>query len=517
MALLSLGAVLNPTTRRSHAGAAHTGGMPRFLAAAVVFLTSAAVLVLEILAGRLLAPYIGVTLETYTGVIGTVLAGIAIGSWAGGRLADVVDPRRLLGPTVILGGVLALASSPIVRVVGAAVAGRSPLAIVTLAAVGFFAPALVLTAVTPMVIKLRLRDLAETGQTVGRLSAIGTIGALAGTFFTGFVLVAAFPSQPVVLITGGILIALGAYLTVTVRPSRTRERVNVVPLLGAAVVAGLAGTAIGGPCEFETAYFCARVIEDPVRPSGRLLILDTLRHSYVDLDDPTHLEFSYAQGLAGVVDTFRPPSAPVDALHIGGGGFSLPRYLRATRPGTESLVFELDPTLVDLAEAELGLETGPALRVRTGDARLGILGEPADAYDLVIGDAFGGLAVPWHLTTVEFAEQVRRVLRPDGVYAVNLIDHPPLGFARAEAATLRRVFDHVAVIAPAERIDRSTGGNFVLVATDSPLDVDAVRDVLAARGVDQEVATGARLDAFIGEADVLTDEYAPVDQLLTTH
>ena len=81
------------------------------------------------------------------------------------------------------------------------------------------------------------------------------------------------------------------------------------------------------------------MIEDPVRPSGRLLVLDTLRHSYVDLEDPTYLEFSYAQGLEGVVDTFRDPSEPITALHIGGGGFSLPGYLRATRPGTQQRRF----------------------------------------------------------------------------------------------------------------------------------------------------------------------------------
>jgi MFS family permease len=488
--------------------------MPRLLAAAVVFLTSSAVLVLEILAGRLLAPYIGVTLQTYTGVIGTVLAGIAIGSWAGGRLADRVDPRRVLGPTVVLGGVFALASSPIVRVMGPALGSRSPLSIVTLAALGFFVPALVLTAVTPMVVKLQLDDLAETGQTVGRLSAIGTIGALAGTFFTGFVLVAAFPSQPVVLGTGGALVSLGLWLTLRVGP-RGRDRPMVTtPLLGAALVAGALGTVLDVPCEVETAYFCSRVIEDPARPSGRLLILDTLRHSYVDLGDPTHLEFSYAQALAGLVDTFRQPGEAIDALHIGGGGFTLPRYLGATRPGTESLVLELDPTLVDVARNQLGLETGDDLRIRTGDARLGITELDDDAYDLVIGDAFGGLAVPWHLTTIEFANEVRRVLTGDGVYAVNLIDHPPLGFARAETATLQASFAHVAVIAPSERLDGEDGGNFVLLASEAPLDLPAVRATLAERGVDQGVASENRLETFVGDAEVLTDDYAPVDQLL---
>ena len=488
--------------------------MPPLLAWFVVFATSASVLVLEILAGRILAPYVGVTLETYTGIIGTVLAGIALGAWYGGRVADRRDPREVLGPTIMLGGVLALASPPIIAFIGPVLASRHPVAIVTLAFAGFFSPAFVLSAVSPMVVKLQLDSLTETGRTVGRLSAVGTIGGIFGTFVTGFVLIAAFPTRPVVLALGAFLVIGGGALWFLQRP-RQAEGAQSHLVVAALLLGGLTAL-LNSPCELESAYFCARVEVDPARDSGRLLILDTLRHSYVDLDDPTYLEFSYAQALSDVVDTFRPDGEPIDALHIGGGGFSLPRYLRATRPGTDSLVLELDPTLVQLAREELGLETGPNLRVREGDARLELSSLAADRFDLVIGDAFGGLAVPWHLTTVEFVEQIERTLRPDGVYALNLIDHPPLGFARAEAATLRRVFPHVAVMAPPERISGDSGGNFVLIASNTPLDVESIRARTSARGDDDVIAVGEDLDAFIGDAQVLTDDYAPVDQLLTT-
>lgn len=487
--------------------------MPSLLAGLVVFTTTAAVLVLEILAGRLLAPYVGVTLETYTGIIGTVLAGISLGSWYGGRLADRVDPRRLLGPTIVLGGVLAIAALPIITLVGPALASRSPVAIVTLAFLGFFAPAAVLSAVTPTVVKLQLASLAETGQVVGRLSALATAGAIFGTFVTGFVLVSAFPTRPIVVGVGGLLVLAGLGLWWWLRPSGERSPASLLAV--AVVLAGLTFT-LPAPCEVESAYFCARVVPDPDREGGRLLVLDTLRHSYVDLDDPTHLEFGYTQALAAVLDTFRPAGAPIRALHIGGGGFTLPRYLSATRPGSQHLVLELDPTLVRLARDRLGLETGPDLRVRVGDARLSLREQPSGAYDAVIGDAFGGLAVPWHLTTVEVAEQIRRTLRPDGVYGLNLIDYPPLGFARAELATLRAVFAHVALIVPPDQTSGEAGGNFVIIASQRPLDLDAVRAALAARGRPDIVLADQDLDPLIGDAAVLTDAHAPVDQLLTT-
>jgi spermidine synthase len=481
-------------------------------AGALVFLTSAAVLVLEILAGRLLAPYVGVTLETYTGIIGVVLAGISLGTWAGGRMADRHDPARLLGPTLVLGGALALLSIPAIRFFGSMELGAGPVAIVLLSLVGFFAPAAVLSAVAPTVVKLQLHDLHETGSVVGRLSALGTAGAIVGTFVTGFILVAAYPTRPVVLGVAAALVVGGLLLTVRLRGGGRAAAAG--PLALALVGAGLTMT-VPGPCEYETAYYCAQVLDDLPPCGGRTLYLDTLRHSCVHLDDPEQLDFSYAQILSDVITTLGDGSAPLTALHIGGGGFTMPRYLESVRPGSHSLVLELDPSLVRIAEDELGLQQSESLQVRVGDARVALDEQPADRYDLVIGDAFGGLAVPWHLTTREFTEQVRRALKPDGTYAVNVIDYPPLGFARAEAATLQAVFAHVAVIAPQRRIDRREGGNFILVASDAPIDAAAITAANAARGDDDVVATTDELERFIGGAPVLTDDYAPVDQLLT--
>ena len=119
---------------------------------------------------------------------------------------------------------------------------------------------------------------------------------------------------------------------------------------------------------------------------------------------------------------------------------------------------------------------------------------PDSSRDLVVGDAFGGVSVPWHLTTVEYVEELRRVLRPDGVYAVNIIDFHPLGFARAELATLRRVFDHVALAADAFTLSGNGGGNLVAIASDSPIDKARHRARLreaAARPGTSSTATGS--------------------------
>lgn len=484
------------------------------LASFTVFVASGAVLVLEILAGRLLAPYIGVTLETFTGIIGVVLAGIAAGTFVGGRLADRHDPRRLLPVAVASGGVLAVATVPLIRLFGPSADGSVP-SIVLLASVSFLLPSAVLSAVSPIVVKLCLDELDHTGQVVGRLSAMGTAGSLVAVFVTGFVFVATFPTTPVIIVLGIGLLALGIALWWLLGRRASGDAVVTCCL----AIVGLSGLAVsaGTPCDVESTYFCAIVETDPARPDGRVLVLDNLRNSYVDLDDPTHLEFSYAQILGDVIEAIAPGSTPLRTAHIGGGGFTMPRYLEATRPGSTSLVFELDPSIVRLAEDELGLVQTSALRAVTGDARVHVRQLEPRSMDLVIGDAFGGEAVPWHLTTREFVEQIRASLADGGVYALNLIDHGPLGFARAEVATLRAVFEHVAVIAPAERLAGGTnGGNFVLMASDDPLPVDAVQRRNTDRGDDDTVLGDPDgLDAFVDGAGPLTDEFAPVDQLLT--
>jgi spermidine synthase len=489
--------------------------MPPAAAAVIVFVTSGVILVLEILAARILAPYVGVTLETYTGIIGTVLAGISFGNWYGGRLADRHDPRRLLGPTILTGGLLALLTVPLVTFFGEMLRGGGPHAIVILALVGFFAPAAVLAAVTPTVVKLQLSNLAQTGRVVGKLSAIATAGAIVGTFVTGFALIRAFPSRPIVLSVGALLVLSGAGLWLWLRPGDDRQLSTLAIL---ALVAGALTVGAPSPCDRESAYFCARVVPDEDRASGRVLVLDTLRHSYVDLDDPAHVEFVYMQMFTDVIDTAAPAGESLRVLHIGGGGFTLPRWIEATRPGSASVVLELDGELVALARDELGLEPrAGGLDIVVGDARLSLLDEPEGVYDFVMGDAFGGLAVPWHLTTREFVAQVADRLAPGGSYVVNVIDYPPLGFARAQVATLREVFAHVAVLGEPGRLTGTEGGNLVLVGSEAPIDVEALRARLDARAVALAIASGSALDAFVGDADVLVDDHAPVDQLLNSH
>ena len=411
--------------------------LSRGVAALLVFVASGAVLVLEILGVRLLAPYVGLTLETYTTIIGVVLGGIALGAAAGGRAADLLDARRLLAALLVAGGVLALTTVPLIRLLGEAFEGAGQASALALSLFALLPAATVLSAVTPVVVKLQLGDLDASGTVVGRMSAWATAGALAGTFCTGFILVPLLPVSVTVIGLGALLVVAGI---ATGLAFRAFPGSALAAIAGVAVVLAAASAAAGTRCTTESVYYCAQVVTDHLRPSGRVLVLDDLRHSYVDLDDPRHLEFAYTRWMGDALDAMRPAGAPLDALFIGGGGFTLPRYVLATRPGSTTRVLEVDGQLVDLARERLGLRTGRDLAVHVGDARVTLRDEPSDSADVVVGDAFGSRSVPWHLATAEFVADIRRVLRPDGIYLLNVIDYRELGPpARGGRDAARRV------------------------------------------------------------------------------
>jgi spermidine synthase len=255
----------------------------------------------------------------------------------------------------------------------------------------------------------------------------------------------------------------------------------------------------------DTEFGRAEVRVDRRHPGGRLLLVDGQESSYVDLDDLTRLDFAYVRRIGDLLDLHAPAGEPLHAVHVGGGGFTLPRYLSATRPGSRSVTFERDGGLVDVARDALGLRTSARMRVRVGDGRELLAALPERSADAVVVDAFDGPLVPAHLTTVEFAREVRRVLRPGGLCVLNVIDIPPLELARAGVATLLAVFRHGVVLAPRRLLRGREGGNVVLAASSRPLPLEGLRERAAQADQPEDVLAREPLIAFTGGARPLTD------------
>jgi MFS family permease len=494
------------------AGSAKVAGtLPKALpqpgAAALVFVAAGAVLMLEILAVRLLAPYVGLTLETTTSIIGAALAGIAIGAAVGGYFADRTDTRRLIVGLLIGGGILTLLTVPAVRLLGPGARGGGDLAALGITLVALVPAAAVLSAVSPSVAHLQLHDLHASGTIVGRLSAWATAGALLGTFGTGFVVVPLMPVSSAVLLIGAVLMLVGLGLGIT---SSAFSPAGIAAVVSAAVAVGALSATASTPCLTETKYHCVGILADPARASGYELLLDDGYHSYIDLKDPSYLQYNYARWIANAVDRMSSSKAPLDGVFVGGGAFTLPRWLNTTRPGSHSEVLEVDGGVVDFDEQHLGLRTSPQLRAIVGDARMTMRNVPRNSADLVVGDAYSGHTAPWHLTTVEWVEEVKRVMKPEGLYALNMIDLEPLDFLKAEAATLLKEFTDVRLVGYPGENGEPAGGNMVLLASDAPLS-----GPVGAGGEKQVTYSHREIAALAGSAEALRDDYAPVDQLRT--
>ena len=248
----------------------------------------------------------------------------------------------------------------------------------------------------------------------------------------------------------------------------------------------------------------AELVGDPDRPQGWTLLLDGTAQSHVDLDDPTHLEFEYVRRLGHVADLVARPAAPLRVLHLGGGAWTLARYVAATRPGSPQRVVELDAGLVDLVASRLPVD-GTGIEVTVGDARAALATVPPGSVDLLVLDVFAGARTPAHLTSVEFVRAAAAVLAADGVYAANVADGGSLAFARTQVAAAAAVFPEVAVMAVPQLLHGRRFGNLVVVASAAPLPVDglvrrAAGDVFPAR-----VLTGADVRRFVGSAPVPGD------------
>ncbi len=484
----------------------------------IVFISSGCIMILELVAGRMIAPYVGVSLYTWTSIIGIVLAGISLGNYLGGRLADQWASLRFLGGIFLLAGVssfgiLAVDGLSNFTPIGWSLVAQILFFTITL----FFIPSVVLGTISPIVAKLAVDDLAKTGSTVGKIYAAGTAGSIVGTFATGFVLISWFGTHLIVWGVALVLLALGVLFLFGARWPVILG--GAVVLIGGSVFTSHQGW-LNSPCLRETNYFCIKVREDERNGEPvRVLILDRLVHSFSSLNDPTQLVYGYENLYAEITAYRAQADSELRVLFIGGGGYTFPRYMEALYPSSHLDVIEIDPGVTQVAYDMLGLREDTHINSINEDARLFVEREPITRYDLIIGDAFNDFSVPYHLTTKEFNDRVSLWLEDDGLYFVNIIDGPRGDFLRAYTHTLRQSFAHVYLVPTIDEWQQSPRVTFVVIASNTALDPTRLATLDADQGVSfltSQILSEDELDTLLAEGRqvLLTDQYAPVDQML---
>jgi spermidine synthase len=347
---------------------------------------------------------------------------------------------------------------------------------------------------------------------VGKISAAGTAGSIAGTFATGFFLISAFGTRVIVWVVAAGLLLIGVIIALSM-PGRWRYAAAlVVALFAGASIYVWQGGWLTSNCLHETDYFCIKVRSDPDDEDVRVLTLDRLVHSYVYLNEPTRLRYGYEQVYADILAALFPDQQPVSAFFIGGGGYTFPRYIEIVHPGSRIDVVEIDPGVTRVAYSELGLPLDTTITSYNEDARRFISRLPAAGqYDLIVGDAFNDFSVPYHLTTLEFNQLVDSHLSERGVYMVNIIDGLQGDFSRAYIHTLGQVFEHIYVAPVGGDLGALKRQTIVVLASQYPIDEAMSQPPLSNSFIPQ-----AELEAYLEVRSpmILTDNYVPVDNLL---
>ncbi len=448
-----------------------------------------------------------------------VLAGISIGAWVGGVLADRYDVSSLLPLLLLLSAAASFAIVPLANLIGSdsfpAPQNSLMLRVLTLAAIIFFVPSCILGMISPVAVKMALRDLAQTGHVVGRIYAVSTVGSILGTFATGFFLIARFGTRAILLGVAGVLLVCAAVTLIG-----ARRRVLVLALLpilfGCAVASnrfGLMTTPLATSSKYfkETNYYTIRVEERTrIDGAGKLetLILDQLVHSLNDPQDPCFLAYSYLRTFEDLIRWKAESGRPLNLLFLGGGGYTLPRCIAQTLPNADIDVVEIDPGVTAASYGYLGLKPTPRIHSTNTDARWFLMRTDRQ-YDIIFGDAFNDISIPYHLTTREFIELQKQHLLPGGLIAANVIDNVPRGdFLPSYLRTVQDVFGrkNVTVLAEREGYARNAQSTLVIVAGNLGFHFPESALSVPQRDID---------DAFRrGRWTLLTDDYAPVDNLL---
>lgn len=484
-----------------------------FLYGATVFLSSAALLILEIVAGRLLAPYIGVSLYTWTSIIGVILAGLSLGNWLGGIWADRGGREVHAAWVLICAAAWCLASLALLGALSASIVagGFSLLASsFALAATLFFVPAVLLGIVTPLLTTLALRLDSRTGHVVGRMHALAAVGSILGTFAAGYWLIQYFG-------TYGVVIGTAAGLFLLALPLLRRR--GIIGATGAALAAVVAGSGtLRAPCDRESNYFCIRVTDhsgDAPYGIARGMVLDHLLHSINHADDPTLMIAPYVHAMDELAHTQfgERYEEGLRYFFAGGGAYTQPRAVLALSPGSDITVAELDPAVTGTARDALYVDTA-GMTVFHEDARR-VLQRSSGTFDVVVGDVFHDVAIPFHLVTREFFSLVAGKLAPDGMLAMNVVDaFPDPRLVKAVLKTLQQVLPHTAVWID-HLPEGETRATYVITARRTAPWPDAVT---ARRGLPRRwyridepmLITGTPL----AELPVLSDRYAPVERLI---
>ncbi|PWB38858.1 MAG: spermidine synthase [Parcubacteria group bacterium] len=475
----------------------------------IVFISGAVVMVFELVGSRVLAPFLGSSIFTWTSIIGVILGSLSLGYWLGGRWADrEVSYTTLSLILVVAAGLVALMDlfkDPFLFFLSNAISDIRASSFLGALAL-FSLPSILLGTISPYAVKLKIINVQTSGSIVGNLYAISTLGSIVGTFLAGFWLIPSFGSTRIIYILA-LVLALCSFLAAYKKNIKTRGLLLAVFII-LSIISPSYFTQFGIK-DFDTRYSRVLIYDTTDKKTQRpvrLMNIDSVSNSGIFLDGEDLL-FDYFKycGLAGHFQ-----DQAEKALLIGGAGYVYPQYFLKNNPRTSLDVVEIDPKLTGLAREYFGLQDSPRLQIFHEDGRM-FLNRNEKKYDLVFMDAFNSLfSLPYQLTTQEAISKIYGALNDRGVVLVNLIsilDPQKNDFLRAEYSTYRSVFPQVYLFPIISNSNPEIVQNILLVALKS----DQLPSFTSENKEYNEYLSHLLLNYSFDPKAILTDEHAPVD------
>ncbi len=491
--------------------------MKKYFLETIVFICGAVVMVLELVGSRILAPYLGTSIIVWSSLIGVILGCLSLGYWYGGRLADRKPGSRTFSLIILAAGILIGAMAFLKEFAllffqncFSDIQTAAPVATIVL----FGLPSTLLGMITPYAVRLKMDDVTHSGETVGNLYAISTVGSIFGTFLAGYYLISFFGSTKILVVLALVLV-LTSFLAYG-RGGRILKTCIILSLLAgmAAMESYSAVHQREGFYDVDTRYSRVWIYETVHPGTGKAIrALATSPgeiQSAMLLDGSKDLALTYTKYYR-LARHFQPSVS--EALLIGGAGYSYAKdYLQQYRTARLDVV-EIDPGMTDLAKKHFELPENNRLTIIHADGRA-YLNKTKKRYDAIFCDAFTSLyTIPFQLTTRETVARLYSLLNDNGLVLVNIISsiEGDAGmFLRAEYATYKSIFPQVLLFPVRNSVDGMASQNIMLVALKSgSLPAYDSRDPELA-----EYLAHAWTGKIAFDVPVLTDDFAPVDSYI---
>lgn len=497
--------------------------MKKYRLEIIIFMVDAICMILELVASRVLSPYFGSSNLVWTSVIGIILLSSSIGNYFGGIIADSEDVNKKLKLIISISAILVFCIPLFQKnIIGQIVEITTSIKIGALFATLFlfFLPSMFLGLITPIVLKLKLKDIENAGKTTGKITAIATIGGIFGTFLGGFFLIPNFGSIQILFVLVILLLLLVPLVDFTLDIKFT---VFIVLLIIFSIIliiynlnkneqnsVGILDGIEDEYVSYDTQYGRVLIYNKELNGEAiRVLDIDSGYESatYISEDKWNELVFEYTKYYDLM---FESNNEIKNTLLIGGAGYSYPKYYISHYEDKNMDVVEIDEGITEIAKKyffldklieEYNIEENHRLNLITDDGRT-YLNNNVKKYDAILNDAFSGETPAKTLTTLEAVQKIKNSLNENGVYLTNIIsslEGDDSKFIRAEVNTLRNVFENVYIIPCNSKSSEEQLQNIMVIATADELVLKNTYDM--------------NLSA---DEIILTDDYCPVDTLIST-